>query len=111
MGKLINGEWYADDELRNREKPSETGAFAREDSHFRRGWIVTSPGAAPPDKEPYPAEPGRYHLYVAWACPWAHRALLYRELLGLSQIGVSIVHPLMLRNGWSFLPTFPRNPV
>jgi putative glutathione S-transferase len=102
VGKLINGEWYTDDELRDLEEPSKSGAFAREDSHFRAGWIATGPDTAPPDKECYPADPARYHLYVAWACPWAHRTLLYRELLGLSQISVSIVHPLMLRNGWTF---------
>jgi putative glutathione S-transferase len=47
-------------------------------------------------------EPGRYHLYVSWACPWAHRTLIYRKLKGLEDaIGVTYVDPLMLENGWT----------
>ncbi|WP_276310741.1 MULTISPECIES: glutathione S-transferase family protein [Lonsdalea] len=68
-----------------------------------------------PDGRPGPsgeggfrAEPGRYHLYVSLACPWAHRALLLRKLKGLeTHIGVSVVHPLMLENGWTFATDFP----
>jgi putative glutathione S-transferase len=48
-------------------------------------------------------EPGRYHLYVSWACPWLHRTLIYRKLKGLEDaIGVGYVEPLMLENGWIF---------
>ena len=47
-------------------------------------------------------EPGRYHLYVSWACPWAHRTLISRKLKGLEDaIGVTYVDPLMLENGWT----------
>lgn len=100
----MKGDWVPDDASRDLNGRSTTGAFEREDSHFRSGWIASDADAVPVGRERYPADPGRYHLYVAWACPWAHRTLLYRELLGLRQISVSIVHPLMLRNGWSFTP-------
>src|SRR5690606_4924159 len=51
------------------------------------------------------AEPGRYHLYVSLACPWAHRTLIYRRLKGLEdKISVSVVNPLMAENGWTFDP-------
>jgi len=51
----------------------------------------------------FPAESGRYHLYVSLACPWAHRALIFRKLKGLEDaIGVSVVHPHMLGNGWEY---------
>ena len=50
---------------------------------------------------PFPPEPGRYVLYASWACPWAHRVLIYRKLKGLEQmIDVIYVEPLMLENGW-----------
>jgi glutathionyl-hydroquinone reductase len=69
------------------------GRFVRQDARFR-SWI--SPGG---ELSP---EPGRYHLYVSWACPWAHRTLIYRALKGLQDaIGVTVVDPLMLADGWT----------
>ena len=51
----------------------------------------------------FPPEPGRYHLYVSLACPWAHRTLIFRKLKGLeAMIGVSVVHWLMGDDGWTF---------
>jgi glutathionyl-hydroquinone reductase len=51
----------------------------------------------------FPAEPGRYHLYVSLACPWAHRAIIVRRLLGLeSVIGMSVVDPVRDERGWAF---------
>ncbi len=51
----------------------------------------------------FKAESGRYHLYVSYACPWAHRALIFRAIKGLQDhIGVSVVHPDMLGDGWTF---------
>jgi glutathionyl-hydroquinone reductase len=68
------------------------GRFVRQDARFR-SWIA--PGGD------HPPEPGRYHLYVSWACPWAHRTLIYRALKGLQEaIGVTVVDPLMLSDGW-----------
>ncbi len=92
MGMLVNGEWkdvWYDTE-------STGGRFVRRESIFR-DW-VTADGSSG-----FPAASGRYHLYVSLACPWAHRTLIYRTLKGLEDhISVSIVHPLMLENGWTF---------
>jgi len=72
------------------------GRFARQSSKFR-DW-VTAEGSTG-----YPAEAGRYHLYVSLACPWAHRAVILRELKGLRDaIGMSIVDPLRDERGWAF---------
>jgi putative glutathione S-transferase len=72
------------------------GSFKRQASKFR-GW-VTSDGSSP-----FPLEPGRYHLYVARACPWAHRTIIGRMLMGLEEaIGVSFVDPLRDERGWPF---------
>lgn len=91
MGLLIDGEWQD----RWYDTASTGGRFVRKDAQLR-GSI--SPGGA------HPPEAGRYHLYVAMACPWAHRTLLVRTLLGLEEaIGVSAVHSDMLETGWQFL--------
>ena len=72
------------------------GEFVRRESQFRSR--VTADGASG-----FPAEQGRYHLYVSAACPWAHRTLIVRALKGLEEaISISIVHPLMLEHGWTF---------
>jgi putative glutathione S-transferase len=73
-----------------------TRGFVREDASFR-DW-VTADGSSG-----YPAEAGRYHLYVSLACPWAHRTLIVRALKGLQDaIGVSIVDPIRDERGWAF---------
>jgi glutathionyl-hydroquinone reductase len=75
---------------------AEDGSFRRQESEFR-SW-VTADGASG-----FPADAGRYHLYVARACPWAHRTLIGRELMGLeSAIGISFVDPLRDERGWTF---------
>ena len=90
MGLLVNGEWK--DQWYDTE--STGGKFEREDAAFRN-WIEADPGAR------FPAEAGRYHLYVSLACPWAHRTLIMRKLKGLEgMIGVTVVDKLMLENGW-----------
>jgi putative glutathione S-transferase len=72
------------------------GSFRRQESAFR-AW-VTADGSSG-----FPVQAGRYHLYVARACPWAHRTLIGRELMGLQDaIGVSFVHPLRDERGWAF---------
>jgi len=92
MGELIDGVWHR--------QPLDTGAtggvFQRRETVFRN-WI-TADGAGG-----FRAEPGRYHLYVSLACPWAHRTLIMRALKGLEDmIGVSVVHWLMGEDGWTF---------
>ncbi|KAJ2307621.1 S-glutathionyl-(chloro)hydroquinone reductase [Coemansia sp. Cherry 401B] len=72
------------------------GKFHRQVSSFR-DFVESSPDAR------FPAEAGRYHLYVSYACPWAHRTLIVRKLKGLENlIGVSVVHYLLGPNGWEF---------
>lgn len=93
MGILVEGQWRDDSYSRD-----EDGRFQRDESRFRER--VGS--------DAFPAEAGRYHLYVSLACPWAHRVLIMRRLKGLEHaIDVSVVHPLMLDDGWTFRDDFP----
>ena len=95
MGQLVDGQWH---DVWYDTK-STGGKFVRSETKFRH-WIT-------PDGE-FPAEAGRYHLYVSYACPWAHRTLIFREIKGLSDlITVSVVHPDMLSDGWTFDTGFP----
>jgi glutathionyl-hydroquinone reductase len=74
----------------------------RMDSQFRH-WITPDGSPGPSGEGGFAAESGRYHLYVSWACPWAHRTLIFRVLKGLEDIiSVSVVNPYMLDSGWSF---------
>ncbi len=92
MGKLIDGVWH--DVGYDTKKTG--GRFVRRESQFRN-W-VTADGASG-----FAAEPGRYHLYVSLACPWAHRTLIFRRLKGLQDVvSVSVVHWHMAENGWEF---------
>lgn len=94
MGLLVEGKWMD----RWYDTSASGGRFKRAESSFRGA--VTADGSSG-----FPAEARRYHLYVAWACPWAHRTLLYRALKGLeAAIPVSVVEPLMLERGWTFGP-------
>jgi putative glutathione S-transferase len=90
-GQLIDGYW--------RHKPYESdkgGAFERTGAKFRN-WITADGSSG------FPAEPGRYHLYVSLACPWASRTTVFRRLKGLEDmISMTVVSPLMLENGWEF---------
>ncbi|MEL6748420.1 MAG: glutathione S-transferase family protein, partial [Pseudomonadota bacterium] len=78
MGKLIDGVWhdqgYGQDE--------HGGKFQRWDSAFRN-WVTPDGSAGPTGQPGFKAKAGRYHLYVSYACPWAHRALVFRALKGL----------------------------
>lgn len=100
MGLLVDGRWH--DEWYDTE--STRGRFVRSESQFRN-WVTADGNAGPSGDGGYRAEPGRYHLYVSLACPWAHRTLIFRALKGLeSMIGVSVVNPLMAEHGWTFDP-------
>lgn len=92
MGQLVDGTWHQEDHF-----PTDTkGAFVRKSSSFREQ--VRADGSTP-----YEPQAGRYHLYVSYACPWAHRTLIARALLGLEDaISISVCHPLMLEHGWVF---------
>ncbi|HMR11528.1 MAG TPA: glutathione S-transferase family protein, partial [Polyangiaceae bacterium] len=92
MGRMVDGkwttEWYS---------PDQEGRFVRNETHFRAR-IGSEPDAT------HPVASGRYHLYVAHACPWAHRTLMGRALYGLdAAISVSVVHPDMGDDGWTFI--------
>jgi putative glutathione S-transferase len=98
MGFLLNGVW-------SQEKAFPTdkdGRFVRPSSPIRN-WITPDGAPGPTGAGGFAAEPGRYHLYVSLACPWAHRTLIFRKQKGLERlIGLSVVHWHMGANGWTF---------
>lgn len=103
MGQLVDGEWH---DVWYDTK-STGGRFQRSTTSWRN-WITPDGAAGPSGEDGFAAESGRYHLYVSYACPWAHRTLIFRALKGLSpHIGVSAVHPDMLSEGWEFRTDFP----
>jgi len=98
MGVLIDGVWT--DRWYDTDKTG--GAFERQESAFRN-WVTADGAPGPTGKGGFKAEPGRYHLYVSYACPWAHRALIFRTLKGLEEmIDLSVTHWFMGENGWTF---------
>jgi glutathionyl-hydroquinone reductase len=97
MGQLIEGVWRHDRAIH-----AAGGRFQRAETQFRN-WITADGSPGPTGVGGFRAEPGRYHLYVSLACPWAHRTLILRRLKRLDDaIGVSVVHWHMGENGWSF---------
>jgi putative glutathione S-transferase len=98
MGQLVDGFWH---DVWYDTK-STGGAFKRTTAAFRN-WITADGSAGLSGTEGFKAESGRYHLYVSLACPWAHRTLIFRQLKDLTDhITVSVVHPDMLSDGWTF---------
>ena len=98
MGLLQEGKWV--DQWYDTK--STNGRFVRKPPQFRN-WVTADGAAGPSGKGGFKAEPGRYHLYVSLACPWAHRTLIIRALKGLEKmISVSVVHWYMAKNGWTF---------
>ncbi len=96
MGYLIKGEWHEG----WYDTSKTAGEFVRADSQFRDA--VTANGTSG-----YPAEAGRYHLYVSLACPWAHRTIIYRKLKQLEDvISMSVVDPVITEGGWAFRDGF-----
>ena len=96
MGRnmLVDGEWRVDVEP----STDESGAFDRAETTFR-DWVSDEPGAR------FAPEPGRYHLYVARNCPWAHGAALTRRLVGLTDVvTMDVVDPWREDEGWEFTP-------
>jgi putative glutathione S-transferase len=97
MGQLVNGEWIKGSISNN----AKDGGFKRLNSVFRNNISE--------DHDTYRAESKRYHLYVSYACPWAHRTLIFRKLKKLeNHITVDFSHPDMLEMGWSFANDFPK---
>jgi putative glutathione S-transferase len=78
------------------EEQTRTGSFKRQEDAFR-DWVKRD------GSTPYAPEPGRYHLYVSLACPWAHRTIIFRRLKGLEDaIGMTVVDPVRDERGWAF---------
>ncbi|MCV0425954.1 MAG: glutathione S-transferase C-terminal domain-containing protein [Roseibium sp.] len=101
MGLLVDGVW----------RPDATGSDISSDRYERsraqiRNWVTRDGSAGPTGTGGFAAENGRYHLYVAWNCPWAHRTLLMRALKGLQeQIPISVLAPKRTEDGWVFDPS------
>jgi putative glutathione S-transferase len=98
MGLLIDGTWT---DAQPGAKDN-AGRFVRAQSGFRN-WVTADGAPGPTGQGGFRAEAGRYHLYVAYACPWAHRTLIYRAIKGLEgAISLSVAHWRMAENGWTF---------
>ena len=90
-GMMVEGEWKTERQWQNTD-----GRFVRSRTSFR-DWITADGSSG------FPAEADRYHLYIAWACPWAHRTAIMRKLKGLEEvIGLSAVGSFMGEDGWAF---------
>jgi putative glutathione S-transferase len=97
MNMLVDGEWRTD----AYETTNEEGEFERDETSFRER-IENDPDAR------FPAESGRYHVYISRACPWAHRVAMTRRLKGLADdISLSIVEPVRYDDGWEFSEDYP----
>ena len=98
MGLLVDGKWLDAQYVSNEDK----GRFKRSESHFRN-WVTADGAPGPSGSGGFKAEAGRYHLYVSYACPWAHRTLIFRKLKGLEDmISLSVVHWFMGEDAWTF---------
>lgn len=91
LGLLAEGKWISE-----RDQEDEKGRFIRPSTTFRHQ--ITADGSSG-----FKAQSGRYHLYICWACPWAHRTAIMRKLKGLEDaISLSVVAPEIDQNGWEF---------
>ncbi len=104
MGQLVDGVWH--DTWYDTKTTG--GKFVRSTAAFRN-WITADGSAGPSGEGGFEAEADRYHLYVSYACPWAHRTLIFRKLKGLDKlIDFSVVHPdMMSGGGWSLDADYP----
>jgi putative glutathione S-transferase len=99
MGLLVEGVWT--DDIPDRAQ-TPTGRFKRPTTKFRN-WITSDGSPGPSGEGGFVAEPGRYHLYVSLACPWAHRTIIFRHLKQLERVvSMSIVSWHMGETGWTF---------
>src|SRR5687767_4385443 len=99
MGLLIDGVWQDDSADKKR---FQDGRFVRPTTRFRN-WVTPDGSAGPSGEGGFQAEPGRYHLYVSLACPWAHRTMIFRQLKQLTNVvSMSVTSWHMGENGWTF---------
>jgi putative glutathione S-transferase len=100
MGQLVDGQWVT----QPMRAAGADGRFKRPDTQFRN-WITADGAPGPTGEGGFVAAPGRYHLYVSLACPWAHRTIIMRRLKGLQDmVGLSVVNWFMGEEGWTFEP-------
>lgn len=100
MPHMIAGRLHLEDDV----SATNAGEWERTKSTVRH-WITPDGAAGPTGEGGFAAEPGRYHLFVAWNCPWAHRTLLVRALKGLEEaITISVAKPRRTADGWVFDP-------
>jgi glutathionyl-hydroquinone reductase len=98
MGLLVEGVWQ-DEQHAERTKG---GRFERPVTRFRN-WVTEDGSPGPTGSGGFAAARGRYHLYVALPCPWAHRTVIMRVLKGLEEVvSMSVVEPLYGAHGWRF---------
>lgn len=97
MGHMIDGKWNNDDRI-----PADArGHFVRADSQFRN-WITADGSAGPSGSAGFKAEPGRYHLFVSYSCPWAHRTIIFRKLKKLENVISMSLADRPKTEGWSY---------
>ena len=97
MGHMLNGKWVDDDRI----TADARGAFVRADSQFRN-WITADGSAGPSGEAGFKAEPGRYHLFVSYNCPWAHRTIIFRKLKGLEPLISMSLADQPKTAGWAY---------
>lgn len=99
MGLLVDGVWRDDSFDKAR---MQDGRFNRPTTKYRN-WITPDGSPGPSGQGGFAAEPGRYHLYVSLACPWAHRTIIFRQLKRLEHIvSMSVTSWYMGEQGWTF---------
>ena len=97
MGHMMDGKWVDDDRI----TADTRGAFVRADSQFR-SWITADGGAGPSGGAGFKAEPGRYHLFVSYSCPWAHRTIIFRKLKKLDGVISMSLADKPKTEGWAY---------
>ena len=97
MGHMMHGKWVDDDRI----TADVRGHFQRADSQFR-SWITADGSAGPSGSAGFKAEPGRYHLFVSYNCPWAHRAIIFRKLKKLEGVISMSLADKPKTHGWAY---------
>src|ERR1044071_6764838 len=100
MGHMLNGKWVDDDRI----TADVRGAFVRADSQFRN-WVTADGSAGPSGSAGFKAEAGRYHLYVSYNCPWAHRTIIFRKLKKLDGVVSMSLADKPKTAGWAYSET------
>lgn len=97
MGHMVNGKWVSDDQI----SADDRGRFVRADSQFR-GWVTPDGSAGPSGGAGFKAGPGRYHLFVSYSCPWAHRTIIFRKLKRLEDVISLSIADQPKTEGWAY---------